>query len=164
MAYRLSRITAWNYQLDIFLLQHACHLVPMRRMGTQFRMRRIQFDSCASQVNNCLRRRPEGFPCGAWKPEASAKSGGVWNVYGGRTAPSFSCGAWEGVGMRCIQFNPRALRFVCLCITNERRSATQTGRGSHAAHGNQGKRPPLRKIHACLTDKRTNNQITKHDL
>ena len=83
---------------------------------------------------------------------------------GGRTAPSFSCGAWEGVGMRCIQFNPRALRFVCLCITNERRSATQTGRGSHAAHGNQGKRPPLRKIHACLTDKRTNNQITKHDL
>jgi len=38
------------------------HLVPMRRMGTQSRMRRIQFDLCASQVNNCLRRRPEWVP------------------------------------------------------------------------------------------------------
>jgi len=35
------------------------HLVPMRRMGMQFRMRRIQFVLCASQVSNCLRRRPE---------------------------------------------------------------------------------------------------------
>jgi len=34
----------------------------MRCMGTQFRMRRVQFDSCASLVNNCLRRRPEWVP------------------------------------------------------------------------------------------------------
>jgi len=34
----------------------------MRRMGMQFRMRRIQFDSYASQVSNCLRRRPKWVP------------------------------------------------------------------------------------------------------
>jgi hypothetical protein len=55
---------AWSqcHQLNIR------HLVPMRRMGMQFWMRRIQFDLCASQAHN--------FPAIPDMPKSLTNTGG----------------------------------------------------------------------------------------